>query len=147
MQGKSIKARMFTFFAFLMIFLETSLSMGFPYNVFSIAYTNYIMYEKQESGFYHIFFVALLVSLSGNSIEKKMLFFGVYSLVVYHYSKYILYEKFNIPLISTVQVLLYAPYVYFFELKLFSLGILIKMFIFYLVANFLYLQKSTLNRS
>jgi hypothetical protein len=130
-----------------MIFFETSLALGFPYNVFSIAYINYVMYEKQERGFYHALFIALLVSLSGNSIEKKIFFFGVYSLVVYYYSKYILYEKFNIPVISAVQVLLYAPYVYFFEFKLFSLGILVKMFIFYSVANFMYLQKSTLNRS
>lgn len=138
---------MFTFFGFLMIFLETSLAINFPYNVFSITYVNYIMYEKKEKGFYNVILVALLISLSGNSIEKKLFFFGVYSLVVYSYSKYILYEKLNIPLITLVQTCLYAPYIYYFELRSFNFGILIKMFIFYLVANYIYLQKITLNGS
>jgi hypothetical protein len=138
---------MFTLLAFLMIFLETSLAIDYPYNVFSITYINYVMYEKNEKGFYHAILVALLLSLSGNSVEKKIFFFGIYSLVVYCYSKYILYEKLNIPLIALVQVCLYAPYVYYFEFRAFSIGVLLRMFVFYTVANYIYLQKITLSGS
>ena len=138
---------MFTFFAFAMIFLETSLAVDFPYSVFSITYINYIIYEKQERGFYYAIFVAFLVAISGNSVEGKMFFFGIYSIVVYCYSKYILYEKQNIPLIVLVQVCLYLPYLYYFESRLPSFGILIKMFMFYSVANYIYLQKITLSGS
>ena len=138
---------MFTLLAFSMIFLETSLAIDYPYNVFSITYINYAMYEKNEKGFYHAILVALLLSLSGNSVEKKIFFFGIYSLVVYCYSKYILYEKLNIPLIALVQVCLYAPYVYYFEFRAFSIGIMLRMFVFYTVANYIYLQKITLSGS
>ena len=131
---------MINYFSLILIFLENSLALDYPYNFIAIPYITYLVYKKNVDSIFLILLVAFIVSFQSVSFTTAAMAGTVFYLVFHWVSKIIAYEKYNLPFIISIQAVLYCGMVYF-KTGYFTFFILIKLMMSYGIFNYLYMKK------
>lgn len=125
------------FVVLLLILLETSVYVDFPYNSISLSVVAFLTAKHNLYAVFYAIVIGFIVGLSGSHVERPIIFFMIYVYVLNFIFKHLNYERVNLPLISLVEVILYLTYVYFFEFESFGLLIIIKHYLLVLLMNYI----------
>lgn len=131
---------MINIISLILIFLENSLALNYPYNFIAIPYITYLVYKKGVNSINYILLVALVMSLQSVKITTLAVGGVIFYLAFYMLSTVIAYERHNIPFIVAIQVILYGSMVYL-KTGCLTFLILFKLIISYGVFNYLYIRK------
>lgn len=133
------------FVIFILIMLESSIYLNFPYYSISLSFLGYITYKKRYYSLIYSFFISLIVGVSGYHLEKVIIFFLIYNLILLFVYKHIHFDKINIIFVSLLEVILYYIYVYFFETNELFIQNWIRGYFFVLIYNYIFyrLEKTT----
>jgi hypothetical protein len=125
----------------LLILLENSLAIVFPYNVLALTYLTYLAYKKGRNGIFEVLIICAIVSSNGNTfIEVGIIFILIFisSLLL---TKVFEYKQINIFYYTLVQFVIYGAYLYM-KLPYFSFYQGIGMFFGYLLFNYMFIKGS-----
>jgi hypothetical protein len=131
---------MIDIFSLILIFLENSLALDYPYNFIAIPYITYLVYKKNVDSIFLILLVAFIISFQSVSFMTAAMAGTIFYLLFHMVSKIIAFEKYNLPFIVIIQTLIYGSMVYL-KTGYFTFVILIKLMISYGVFNYLYMKK------
>ncbi|WP_320047263.1 hypothetical protein [uncultured Ilyobacter sp.] len=131
---------MINFFFMILIFLENSLALDYPYNFIAIPYITYLVYKKNVDSIFFILLVAFIMSFQSISFATAAIAGTIFYLVFHWVSKIIAYEKYNLPFIISIQAVIYGGMVYF-KTGYFTFFILVKLMVSYGIFNYLYMKK------
>lgn len=122
---------------FLLVFIETSVYVDFPYNVVSISFVAFLTSKYELMALPYAVVIGFLVGLSGHNIQRPIIFFIFFVIIMNEVFKYFLFEKINLIFISLIEISLYLSYIYFFEFSTIYLNNIIKLIIFVLSMNYI----------
>lgn len=122
----------------LLVFIETSVYVDFPYNVVSISVIGYLTSKYELMALPYGIIVGFLVGLSGHHIQKPIIFFVAFIIIMNEVFKYFLFEKINLVFITLIEVFLYLSYIYIFEFPTVYLSNIIKEILFVFAMNYIF---------
>lgn len=131
---------MFNFFILVLIFLENSLVITFPYNLLALPYITYLAYEKGKYGIFEVMLICIIISEDKNILVELGIIFVTIFMGSYFLSKILGYEKINIIYYSLIQFIIYGTYLYM-KLPYFYPYQGVIMFGGYLLFNYIYIEK------
>ena len=124
----------------LLVFLESSVYVEFPYNVVSISVVGYLTSKYELFSLPYAILIGFIMGLSGYHVERPIIFLIVYLLIMNTIFKHLLFNKINLVFITLIEVALYIFYVKFFEIGIAGYMNMIKEFIFVLIMNIVLLK-------
>ena len=124
----------------LLVFLESSVYVEFPYNVVSISVVGYLTSKYELFSLPYAILIGFIMGLSGYHVERPIIFLIVYLLIMNTIFKHLLFNKINLVFITLIEVALYIFYVKFFEIGIVGYMNMIKEFIFVLLMNIVLLK-------
>ncbi|MBN1467968.1 MAG: hypothetical protein JXM74_05970 [Fusobacteriaceae bacterium] len=124
----------------LLVFLESSVYVEFPYNVVSISVVGYLTSKYELFSLPYAILIGFIMGLSGYHVERPIIFLIVYLLIMNTIFKHLLFNKINLVFITLIEVALYIFYVKFFEIGIVGYMNMIKEFIFVLIMNIVLLK-------
>ena len=124
----------------LLVFLESSVYVEFPYNVVSISVVGYLTSKYELFSLPYAILIGFIMGLSGYHVERPIIFLIVYLLIMNTIFKHFLFNKINLVFITLIEVALYIFYVKFFEIGIVGYMNMIKEFIFVLIMNIVLLK-------
>jgi hypothetical protein len=130
---------MFNFVILILIFLENSLVVTFPYNIIALPYLTYLAYKRGKNGIFEVMLICIIISKDKNIFIELGIVFVVIFIINYFLSKVLGYEKINIVYYSLIQFIIYGTYLYI-KLPYFypSQGVI--MFGGYLLLNYTFIK-------
>jgi len=131
---------MFDFFILILIFLENSLVINFPYNLIALPYLTYLAYKRGKNGIFEVILICIIISKDKNILGELGIVFVTIFIISYFLSKILGYEKINIVYYSLIQVIIYGAYLYI-KLPNFYPYQWIIMFGGYLLFNYSFIEK------
>lgn len=120
----------------LLVFVETSVYVDFPYNFVSISVAGYLTSKYELMALPYAILIGFLIGMSGYHVQKPIIFFVIFVVIMNQIFKHLLFDKINLFFISLVEVFLYLSYVYFFEFSSVYFSNIIKEIIFVLAMNY-----------
>ncbi|WP_319369933.1 hypothetical protein [uncultured Ilyobacter sp.] len=127
-------------FSLILIFLENSLALDYPYNFIAIPYITYLVYKRNVDSIFLILLAAFIISFQSVSFTIAAMAGTLFYLIFHTISRTIAYEKYNLPLIVAIQILIYGSMVYL-KTGYFTFQIFFKLIISYGIFNYLYMKK------
>ncbi len=103
---------MFNFVILILIFLENSLVVTFPYNIIALPYLTYLAYKRGKNGIFEVMLICIIISKDKNIFIELGIVFAVIFIVSYFLSKVLGYERINIVYYSLIQFIIYGTYLY-----------------------------------
>lgn len=131
---------MLNFFILILIFLENSLVVTFPYNIIALPYLTYLAYKRGKNGIFEVILICIIISKDKNILVELGIIFVVIFIVSYFLSKVLGYEKINIIYYSLIQFIIYGTYLYI-KLPYFYPYQGVIMFGGYLLLNYSFIKK------
>lgn len=131
---------MLSFIVLVLIFLENSLVLTFPYNVIALPYITYLAYKRGKNGILEVILVCLIISNDKNIFIELWIIFVIIFTMSYFLSKILGYEKINIVYYSLIQFIIYGTYLYI-KLPYFKPYQGVIMFGGYLLFNYSFTKK------
>jgi hypothetical protein len=128
------------FFILILIFLENSLVINFPYNIIALPYLTYLAYKRGIYGIFEVILICIMISKDKNILAELGIIFVIIFIISYFLSKILGYEKINIVYYGLIQFLIYGGYLYI-KLPYFHLYQGIIMFGGYLIFNYSFIAK------
>lgn len=120
----------------LMIFIETSIFVDFPYFALGLTFIGYLTYKKGKGAIIYSIIIAFFTDFSSYGI----LFFMFYTLTLYQIYKHINFTRINAFIISILELVLYFIYLNVFKISGFDFIIILKEFTFIFVYNLLFFE-------
>lgn len=130
---------MFELISFILVFIEKSISLGYPYNFIAIPYLTYLVYKKGVEAFWSVLLLAVLVSVNSIPLSAALLVGTFYYVVFYILSTFMAYEKINIIFITLIQAVTYSGFIYY-KTGLFAPATFGKLLLAYTIFNYLYMD-------
>ena len=125
----------------LLILLENSLAIVFPYNMLALTYLTYLAYKKGKNGIFEVLIICAIVSINENTfIEIGIIFILIFISSIF-LAKVLEYDHINIFYYTLVQFTIYGMYLYM-KLPYFSLYQGVSMFSGYLLFNYIFIKRS-----
>ncbi len=124
----------------ILVFLETSVFVDFPYNAVSISVVAYLTSKYELFSLPYAILIGFIIGLSGYHVERPIIFLILYLLILNFIFKHLIFNKINLVFITLIEVILYLLYVRYFELGEVSLVNFIKEYIFVLFMNIVLLK-------
>ncbi len=124
----------------ILVFLETSVFVDFPYNAVSISVVGYLTSKYELFSLPYAILIGFIIGLSGYHVERPIIFLILYLLILNFIFKHLIFNKINLVFITLIEVILYLVYVRYFELGEVSLVNFIKEYIFVLFMNIVLLK-------
>jgi len=131
---------MFNFVILILIFLENSLVVTFPYNIIALPYLTYLAYKRGKNGIFEVMLICIIISKDKNIFVELGIVFAVIFIVSYFLFKVLEYEKINIVYYSLIQFIIYGTYLYI-KLPYFYPYQGVIMFGGYLLLNYTFIKK------
>ena len=131
---------MFDLFILILIFLENSLVINFPYNLIALPYLTYLAYKRGKNGVFEVILICIIISKDKNILGELGIIFVTVFIISYFLSKILGYEKINIVYYSLIQFIIYGAYLYI-KLPHFYPYQGIVMFGGYLLFNYSFIEK------
>jgi hypothetical protein len=131
---------MFNLGIFILIFLENSLVISFPYNIILLPYLTYLAYKKGKNGILEIILICLMISKDNNIFIEMGIIFVTIFIISYFLSKVLDYKEINIIYYSVIQFIIYGTYLYI-KLPYFSFYQGMLMFGGYLLLNYSFVKR------
>lgn len=103
---------MFNFVILILIFLENSLVVTFPYNIIALPYLTYLAYKRGKNGIFEVMLICIIISKDKNIFIELGIVLAVIFIISYFLSKVLGYEKINIVYYSLIQFIIYGTYLY-----------------------------------
>jgi len=135
---------MLNFIVIILIFLENSLVVTFPYNIVALPYLTYLAYKKGKNGIFEIILICIIISRDKSVLTELWVIFVVIFMISYFLSKILVYENINIIYYSVIQFIIYGMYLYI-KLPYFHLYQGVIMFGGYILVNYILIRKSRKN--
>jgi|GEM_PF-6158854 len=88
----------------ILMLVESSIYSLYPYYFISISFMGYISYKFEEEALYYNMLIAFFISLYSSTIPYDIMFFILFTILLKRMFKYILFHKFNIFIITLVEV-------------------------------------------
>jgi len=132
---------MFELVSFILVFIEKSISLDYPYNFVAVPFLTYLVYKKGAEAFWGMLMLALIVSLGSVSVSATISVGVFYYAAFYFLSTFLAYEKINIFFITIIQVVTYSAFIYF-GTGIYSHGNFVKLVLAYAVFNYLYMDNN-----
>lgn len=124
----------------ILVFLETSVFVDFPYNAVSISVVGYLTSKYELFSLPYAILIGFIIGLSGYHVERPIIFLILYLLILNFIFKHLIFNKINLVFITLIEVILYLLYVRYFELGEVTLVNFIKEYIFVLFMNIVLLK-------
>ncbi len=124
----------------ILVFLETSVFVDFPYNAVSISVVGYLTSKYELFSLPYAILIGFIIGLSGYDVERPIIFLILYLLILNFIFKHLIFNKINLVFITLIEVILYLVYVRYFELGEVTLINFIKEYIFVLFMNIVLLK-------
>ena len=124
------------FIILLLVFVETSVYVDFPYNFISVSVTGYLTSKYELMALPYAILIGFFIGMSGYHVHKPIIFFIIFVIIMNQVFKHLLFDKINLILISLIEVFLYLSYVYFFEFSGVYFSSMIRETIFVLAMNY-----------
>lgn len=124
----------------ILVFLETSVFVDFPYNAVSISVVGYLTSKYELFSLPYAILIGFIIGLSGYHVERPIIFLILYLLILNFIFKHLIFNKINLVFITLIEVILYLVYVRYFELGEVTLINFIKEYIFVLFMNIVLLK-------
>lgn len=124
----------------ILVFLETSVFVDFPYNAVSISVVGYLTSKYELFSLPYAILIGFIIGLSGYHVERPIIFLILYLLILNFIFKHLIFNKINLVFITLIEVILYLVYVRYFELGEVTLVNFIKEYIFVLFMNIVLLK-------
>jgi hypothetical protein len=121
----------------LLVFLETSVYVDFPYNCVSISVVGYLTSKYELLSLPYAILIGFLIGVSGYHAERPIIFLIIFVLIMNRVFKHLLFEKINLVFITLIEAGLYLIYVYFFEFSSISIINIIKEIVFVFIMNYI----------
>ena len=131
---------MLSFFILILIFLENSLVVNFPYNIVALPYITYLAYKKGKNGIFEVILICIIISKDKNIFIELAIIFVIIFTISYFLSKILGYEGINVVYYSLIQFIIYGTYLYI-KLPYYSLSQGVIMFGGYLLLNYSFIKK------
>ncbi len=131
---------MLNFFILILIFLENSLVVTFPYNIIALPYLTYLAYKRGKNGIFEVILICIIISKDKNILVELGIIFVIIFIISYFLSKVLGYEEINIVYYSLIQFIIYGTYLYI-KLPYFLLSQGVIMFGGYLLLNYSFIKK------
>lgn len=131
---------MFNVIILILIFLENSLVVTFPYNIIALPYLTYLAYKRGKYGILEVILICIIISKDKNILVELGIIFVIIFIVSYFLSKVLGYEKINIVYYSLIQLFIYGTYLYI-KLPYFYPYQGVLMFSGYLLLNYVFIEK------
>ena len=124
----------------ILILLENSLVVVFPYNMIALPYLTYLAYSKGKNGILEVLLICMIISNSGNTFIEIGIIFVLIFMSSYFLTKVLGYEKINIIYYTLIQFTIYGAYLYM-KLSYFSFYQGFTMLLGYLLLNYIFIKK------
>ncbi len=124
----------------ILVFLETSVFVDFPYNAVSISVVGYLTSKYELFSLPYAILIGFIIGLSGYHVERPIIFLILYLLILNFIFKHLIFNKINLVFITLIEVIMYLLYVKYFELGEVTLVNFIKEYIFVLFMNIVLLK-------
>lgn len=124
----------------ILVFLETSVFVDFPYNAVSISVVGYLTSKYELFSLPYAILIGFIIGLSGYHVERPIIFLILYLLILNFIFKHLIFNKINPVFITLIEVIMYLLYVKYFELGEVTLVNFIKEYIFVLFMNIVLLK-------
>lgn len=124
----------------LLVFLETSVFVDFPYNAVSISVVGYLTSKYELFSLPYAILIGFIIGLSGHHVERPIIFLIIYLLILNFVFKHLIFNKINLVFITLIEVSLYLLYIKYFELGEVNSINFIKEYIFVLFMNIVLLK-------
>jgi hypothetical protein len=124
----------------ILVFLETSVFVDFPYNAVSISVVGYLTSKYELFSLPYAILIGFIIGLSGYHVERPIIFLILYLLILNFIFKHLIFNKINLVFITLIEVIMYLLYVRYFELGEVTLVNFIKEYIFVLFMNIVLLK-------
>ena len=131
---------MLNFLILILIFLENSLVVTFPYNIIALPYLTYLAYKRGKNGIFGVILICIIISEDKNILVELGIIFVIIFIISYFLSKVLGYEEINIVYYSLIQFIIYGTYLYI-KLPYFSPSQGMIMFAGYLLLNYSFIKK------
>ena len=131
---------MLNFLVLILIFLENSLVITFPYNIIALPYLTYLAYKRGKNGIIEVILICIIISKDKNVLIELWIIFMIIFIISYFLSKVLSYEKINMGYYSLIQFIIYGTYLYI-KLPYFHLYQGLLMFGGYLLFNYSFIKK------
>ncbi|BDU49892.1 hypothetical protein [Haliovirga abyssi] len=125
----------------LMIFIEMSIYVDFPYFALGLTFIGYLTYKEGKRAIIYSMIIAFFTDFSSYGI----IFFMFYTFLLYQIYKHINFTRINIVIVSILEILLYFLYLGIFKMNTFDILIIIKEFIFVFIYNSLFFELEKLD--
>lgn len=121
---------------FLLVFLETSVYVDFPYNAVAISFIGYITSKKEFGAIPYAVTTGIIVGLSGYHVERPVVFLIILVVVLRYVYKVLMIDRATLILITFIELAMYFIYIYFFEFKDIKPVFFLKEFLFIFLMNY-----------
>lgn len=123
---------------FLFTLIESTIYASYPYYPLALSFLGYITYKQDLSIVYFSVILGCITGLGTDSIEKNIIFFAIFTLIIYQLQKHTVFGRINLFIISIIEFIIYIFYMYFFQIREVYILNWIKLFIYLFVFNYIF---------